>query len=420
MLRVGLSGGIGSGKSTVARGLVARGAVLIDSDVIAREVVASGTPGLDQVVKRFGEDILGPDGTLDRPALGRVIFGDDEARAALNAIVHPLVLTETLEQMAAAPADSVVVHDIPLLVELGRSVDYHLVVIVAASEETRLQRLIHDRGMSEDDARARIGAQAGDDRRRAAADVWLLNEGSVEDLSNRVDSLWDNRIQPFNVNLTAKRPVRRPAQITLEAPDPSWPTTAARLLGRIVSQLANAGLGDTVIGADHVGSTSVPGLLAKPVIDLQLRIQQLESASSEVFENALLAAGFVPSRGRRDANGHNIDTIHPWAPEPTAWVKLNFGNADPGRVTHLHVRQGDSAGAQTCLLFRDWLRANPSESAAYAQMKTEMAQSFPGGDEASRGDYPEAKEPWIADALLRARDWAAKTEWTMPRGTLRS
>ena len=168
MLRVGLSGGIGSGKSTVSRRLVERGAVLIDSDVIAREVVAVGSPGLAQVVDRFGAGVLAADGSLDRPALAATVFGDDEARAALNGIVHPLVFVETIRQMEAAPSDAVVVHDIPLLVELGREVDYHLVVIVDTPADQRLSRLVHDRGMTESEAQARIDAQATDDQISAA------------------------------------------------------------------------------------------------------------------------------------------------------------------------------------------------------------------------------------------------------------
>jgi dephospho-CoA kinase len=188
MLRVGLSGGIGSGKSTVARALARRGAIVIDADAIAREVVEPGEPGLAAVVERFGSGVLGADGRLDRPALAALVFEDAAARADLNAIVHPLVAAETARRLAAAPADSVVVLDVPLLVEAAKS-GYDVVVIVESPEPVRLERLV-GRGMSEDDARRRMAAQASDADRRKVADVVLDNSGSEEDLEAQIDSLW--------------------------------------------------------------------------------------------------------------------------------------------------------------------------------------------------------------------------------------
>ncbi|HEV7536838.1 MAG TPA: dephospho-CoA kinase [Acidimicrobiia bacterium] len=188
MLRVGLSGGIGSGKSTVARALAARGAVVVDADAIAREVVEPGTPGLAAVVGRFGADVLDGDGRLDRPALAALVFEDAAARTDLNAIVHPLVAVESLRLMAAAPADSVVVLDVPLLVEAARS-GYDVVVIVEAPEDVRLERLV-GRGMNPGDARRRMAAQASDGDRRKVADVILDNSGSEEALEAQIESLW--------------------------------------------------------------------------------------------------------------------------------------------------------------------------------------------------------------------------------------
>lgn len=188
MLRVGLSGGIGSGKSTVAAALARRGAVVIDADAIAREVVEPGQPGLAAVVERFGENVLDGDGRLDRPALAAVVFEDAAARAGLNAIVHPLVAAESARRMAAAPADSVVVLDVPLLVEAAKS-GYDVVVIVEAPPDVRIERLV-GRGMSADDARKRMAAQASDEDRRKVADVVLDNSGSQEDLEAQIDSLW--------------------------------------------------------------------------------------------------------------------------------------------------------------------------------------------------------------------------------------
>jgi len=188
VVRVGLSGGIGSGKSTVARALARRGAVVIDADVIAREVVEPGEPALAAVVERFGPGVLDGAGRLDRPKLAALVFDDAAARADLNAIVHPRVAAETARRIAAAPSDAVVVIDVPLLVEAARS-GYDAVVIVEAPEDVRLERLV-GRGMSPDDARRRMAAQASDAERRKVADVILDNAGSEDDLERQIDALW--------------------------------------------------------------------------------------------------------------------------------------------------------------------------------------------------------------------------------------
>lgn len=172
----------------MARALARRGAVVIDADAIAREVVEPGRPGLAAVVERFGEGVLDADGRLDRPALAALVFEDPAARADLNAIVHPLVAAETLRRQAAAPPDSVVVLDVPLLVEAAKS-GYDVVVIVEAPEAVRLERLV-GRGMSVEDARRRMAAQASDEDRRKVADVILDNSGSEEQLEAQIDSLW--------------------------------------------------------------------------------------------------------------------------------------------------------------------------------------------------------------------------------------
>src|SRR5690349_10361227 len=178
MLMVGLTGGIGAGKSAVAARLAAHGAVVIDADKLAREAVAPGSDGLSQVVAAFGRGVLGPDGALDRPALGRLVFADADARKRLEQIVHPFVRARTAELVATAPPDAVVVNDVPLLVEAGLAGAYEVVVVVLADEATRIARLVRDRGMTTDEARARIRAQATDDQRRAVADVIVRNDGS--------------------------------------------------------------------------------------------------------------------------------------------------------------------------------------------------------------------------------------------------
>jgi dephospho-CoA kinase len=195
VLRIGLTGGIGSGKSTVAGLLAARGARIVDADRIAREVVAPGSAGLAAVVAAFGPDVLTADGALDRPALAAVVFADPQARARLDGIVHPLVRARAAELVAEAPADAVVVQDVPLLVETGQAASYDLVLVVEADLETRVRRLVQ-RGLGADDARARIAAQATDEQRRAVADVVLDNSGTPEELEAQVDRFWAERVAP--------------------------------------------------------------------------------------------------------------------------------------------------------------------------------------------------------------------------------
>ncbi|ACZ30550.1 dephospho-CoA kinase [Xylanimonas cellulosilytica DSM 15894] len=193
MLRIGLTGGIAAGKSVVSRRLAELGAVVIDHDQLAREAVAPGSVGLDRVVEAFGEEMLAPDGTLDRPALGTRVFADDDARRVLEGIVHPEVRRLSAEREAAAVARdhrAVVVHDIPLLVETGQVDTFGLLVVVDAPAGLRVRRLVETRGLDEKEARSRVEAQASDDERTAAADVILDGTGSDDDLRAQVDALW--------------------------------------------------------------------------------------------------------------------------------------------------------------------------------------------------------------------------------------
>jgi len=187
---VGLTGGIGSGKSEVSRRLAERGAVVIDADVLAREAVAAGTDGLSAVVAAFGTEVLSTDGGLDRAALGRRVFDDAEARRCLEAIIHPRVRARAAEIEASAAEDAVVVHDIPLLVESGRTGDFDVVVVVDAPQQVQLSRLVEGRGMTRDEALSRIGAQASRTDRREAADIVIDNSGSLADLDAQVEQLW--------------------------------------------------------------------------------------------------------------------------------------------------------------------------------------------------------------------------------------
>lgn len=197
MLMVGLTGGIGAGKSAVAKRLAELGAVIIDSDALAREVVRPGTDGLAEVRAAFGDEVLGADGGLDRPALGRIVFADEAQRRRLEEIVHPRVRARAAEIVAAAAPDAIVVNDVPLLVEAGLAGGFDLVIVVLAGEEVRVTRLARDRRMPEAEARSRIAAQATDEQRRAVADVVIVNDGSLEDLRRAVDAVWHERILPL-------------------------------------------------------------------------------------------------------------------------------------------------------------------------------------------------------------------------------
>jgi dephospho-CoA kinase len=189
MRRIGLTGGIGSGKSTVAAMFADHGAEVIDADVIAREVVAPGSEGLQAVVEEFGPRVLSPDGGLDRAALADIVFSEPASRERLNAIVHPRIAARTAELMAAVPDGAVLIHDVPLLAELGLQGAYDLVVVVDAPDERRVERLVA-RGLSEPDARARIAAQATREQRLAIADIIIDNSGDLESLRQQVRMAW--------------------------------------------------------------------------------------------------------------------------------------------------------------------------------------------------------------------------------------
>ena len=189
MLMVGLTGGIGAGKSTVAARLAKRGAIVIDADAIAREVVEPGMPALQKLVEHFGPEILQPDGSLDRPKLGGIAFVNDETRKELEAITHPAIGELFLRRVGEAPAGSVVIHDVPLLVESKRGFEYAAVIVVEAPLDVRLDRL-EERGVLRDDARRRIELQASDEDRRQVA-TWIVdNSGDLDHLHRQVDAIW--------------------------------------------------------------------------------------------------------------------------------------------------------------------------------------------------------------------------------------
>ena len=190
-MRIGLTGGVASGKSAVAAILTELGAVVIDADVLAREVVAAGTDGLREVVAAFGPTVLTPAGELDRPAVARVVFGDESARRRLEGIIHPRVRARAAELEAAAPSGALVVHDIPLLVETGQAGGFDAVIVVDAPVETQVDRMTRLRGMTRDEAEARVAAQATREARRAAATYVIENTGTLEDLRNQVAEVFE-------------------------------------------------------------------------------------------------------------------------------------------------------------------------------------------------------------------------------------
>ena len=189
-MRVGLTGGIASGKSTVSEIFAELGAVIIDGDKLAREVVERGTPGLAQVVEAFGPEILTPDGDLDRPKLGQVVSNDEAQRKVLEGIVHPLVFERYAALETSAPTDGVVIHDIPLLAETGRADTFDAVVVVETPVEVQVERMLRDRGWTREDAESRIAAQATAEQRRAIATHLIVNDGSLADLRARVEEVW--------------------------------------------------------------------------------------------------------------------------------------------------------------------------------------------------------------------------------------
>ncbi|QTI67448.1 dephospho-CoA kinase [Gordonia polyisoprenivorans] len=298
MIRVGLTGGIGAGKSTVAKTFIERGGFHIDADKIAREVVEPGTPGLARLVEAFGEDILAGDGSLDRAALAAKAFVDDESRSTLNSITHPLVGARTQEMLEAAPDDAIVIQDIPLLVEGNMAPFFHLVIIVHADAEERVRRLVELRGMPESDARARIAAQADDDQRRAVADAWLDNSSSPEALAAASAELWARRLVPFETNVRTRTPATVDPELV--AAEPNSSTLPTRITQRL---WALAGANATAIDAAASGSA-----------DQGFVITARDADASDALADALPPGGFAPIGDGR------------------------FGSADPGRPATVGIR----------------------------------------------------------------------------------
>jgi dephospho-CoA kinase len=395
VLHVGLTGGIGSGKSTVARLLQKLGATVIDADVVAREVVEPGTPTLAAVAERFGPDVVRPDGSLDRAALAAIVFPDPAALADLDRITGPAIAERVEVLRQAADPHTISVYDMPLLVERRLWPREHLTIVVGADAETRVLRLVEQRGLDAVDARHRMARQASDAERRAAADVWVDNDGDLEVTEAQVRRLWFDRLVPYNANLlTGSRSPRPPLAVV--DPDPSWDAQAARLVARLTDTLT-----PRAVRIDHVGSTSVPKLPAKDVIDLQIGVPSLTEADESGFVADLTTRGFV-----RLAE-ISADIAHIPDGRPVQWGKRFHVSMDPGRAANIHIREVGSPGWRFALQFRDWLRANPDARHRYASLKQALAAGAPNA-----GEYAEAKEPWFADAYPRVVDWAGRTGWS--------
>ncbi|MGH8877406.1 MAG: dephospho-CoA kinase [Stackebrandtia sp.] len=395
MLKVGLTGGIGAGKSAVAARLRDLGAVLIDSDVLARDVVAAGTAGLAQIVAAFGDGVLEASGALDRAALARRVFGDDAARSTLEGIVHPLVRQRADELTAAAADDAIVVNDVPLLAEVGLAPTFDLVLVVEAPEDVRLERLTR-RGLPPEQARARIAAQTSDEIRRAVADELIPNRRSLEQLNDHIDAVWHRRLVPFEENKRLRRIVERREDT---APVSDYNSGWHAAFERIAARLRRV-LGDAAGRVDHIGSTAVPGLAAKDVIDIQVTVADM--AVADANREALEAAGFP-------ATGVTTDAPHPASPEAKDWEKRLHGGTDPEQWVHIHLRAAGSLGARYALLLRDWLRADDTARARYSELKWRLKRTV-----ATTSEYADRKEPHVTAMLPHAEAWAASTGWQWP------
>ncbi|GAA4555644.1 dephospho-CoA kinase [Pseudonocardia xishanensis] len=395
MLQIGLTGGIGAGKSTASRRLVELGATLIDADLIAREVVAKGTPGLARIAEAFGPEVIGADGEMDRARVASIVFSDDAKLAQLNGITHPLIGRRTAELVAEAGPEAVLVYDAALMVEQGSQARFALVAVVDTAEDVRVRRLVESRGLTEADARARITKQATDAQRRAAADVLLPNDGTPEELVARVDRLWAERLVPFEENVRLRRAVRGGAPVVVD-PDPGWAARGERLAARVAYAAGSVGR-----GVAHIGSTAVPGLPAKDVTDLQLAVRSLDEVDALVEPLAAVGMIEIPEIVQDDPQAAD--------PDPARWRKRYFGGADPGQRVHLHIRVHGAPGWRYALLVRDWLRADSAACAEYLQVKRAAAEESGGDPDAAR--YVGRKEPWFDAALPRAEAWAASTGW---------
>ncbi|WP_209324843.1 dephospho-CoA kinase [Brevibacterium renqingii] len=378
MLRIGLTGGIGAGKSTVSEMLVEHGAVLIDADRIAREVVAPGEPLLPRLAEAFGPEIIDAEGGLDRVRLAAAAFADAASTARLNGLMHPAIRDRTAAHFARHAEAAIVVHDVPLLVENSMTPAYHLNLLVDVPAEVRLRRLMDSRGMDRDDAEARITRQAEDWQRRAACDVIIDNSGPIESTRDRVRELIDDRIGPFAANLSQRRPAPRGRLELTDPADKDWAGEAERVMAKLRHGT------DAEFAVEHIGSTSVPGLPAKDVVDLQLLVPDL--ATAERLAPRLAELGYP--------GGELADHLGEGGSEGKWFHK----NSDPGRAVNLHVRTEGSVGARFARAFRSLLRTDAGERERYLELKRELIERIGEATDTeaeTTNAYADAKEPYF-------------------------
>lgn len=382
---------------------------MVDSDRIAREVVEAGTPGLAAIRERFGAGVVTAEGVLDRAALGAIVFADPDSRRALEAITHPLIRTRTMELVEAAPPGTIVVHDIPLLVEIGAAPSYHLVVVVDVDAEERVRRLVTSRGMAEADARSRVANQASRQERLAAADVVVDNNGAPDALVPQVDRLWQ-RLAEFEERLRSGDPATGPAPVM--PPDLTWPLQADRAIARLAHRLTPV-LGRPPV-LEHVGPTAVAGLPAPDVLHLQVGLASSEDLDRQDVRTALEHLGH-PRASAEDDGFLQGERVHLWC--------------DPGRAVVVHLCVAGADRWRGALLVRDWLRADAGARRELEQdvWGTEGGAPGPvgrpsGHDAADRGACLSARDPndgfpadWWHSAATRAEAWAASTGWQAPR-----
>ncbi len=340
-LTVAVTGGIGAGKSTVSRRLAEHGAVVIDSDVLAREVVAPGSKGLEAIGGAFGPAVVSADGSLDRAALAAIVFADPVARATLNSLTHPLVRARFDELRDQAPTGSVVVNDIPLLVDLATAAAFHLTIGVGAAPDLRVARLI-DRGLAEADARARIAAQIDDAARQALCDVWLVNDSTEASLLDQVDALWTDRIDSFRQNLMAHAPAPVVAQTALV---PTAAAALSRLEARVRRVLDPEKL--TAVRLDHRPDGLDIQLTGDAEFDLRGLLDRFSAAGFEPVDT--LAAGWNSlSPGSDPSLGFELPALglnsrmpgaspSPALPQPSRTVAQRLRSADPGSSLNLYL-----------------------------------------------------------------------------------
>jgi dephospho-CoA kinase len=290
-LRIGLTGGIGAGKSTVAALLAEKGAAIVDADAVAREVVEPGEPALQALVREFGPQVVDDDGALDRQALAAAAFVSAERTAALNAIMHPAIAARTQERFAALAASPVVVHDVPLLVEKRMGAAYHLCVLVDVPAPLRLDRLVRSRGLDREDAQRRIAQQADDAQRYEECDAVLDNAGEPAALRRAFDALWTERIEPFALALDSGR-----AQPAAEGPE-GEPTTEAEAAVRAHAPARLRRRLEHCLAAAGAGAETLSAVTAEP---LGFRLETEGLGGAEAVEGALRGGGWLAAdRGLR-------------------------------------------------------------------------------------------------------------------------